>query len=215
MLRRHTWQRSPKPPILGRHPIFPTPQPLFKVYPTPHPTFPVTSNAHPHCPFCCLVSLAEWVIAPHLMCILFNDILLWIYKCRAMAQLYQKDFYVWFMQQGIKFTEVWHRIRFFVGTLIWYHTHKHTNAHKTMHSTLRASRLHTHIYIHLHPLLCAQSRFITLYHTEWITDIKNWLSTMRFLFKNHSLVKIIYLLIRCYKTSFFLWNTNNAVIEMV
>ena len=148
MLRRHTWQRSPKPPILGRHPIFPTPQPLFKVYPTPHPTFPVTSNAHPHCPFCCLVSLAEWVIAPHLMCIYL--MVLWIYKCHAMAQLYQKDFYVWLMQQGITFTEVWHRMRFFVGTLIWYHTHKHTNAHKTMHSTLRASRLHTHIYIYIY-----------------------------------------------------------------
>ena len=32
---------------------------------------------------------------------------------------------------------------------------------------------------------------------------------MSFLFKNYSLVKVIYLLIRCYKTRFFLWNTNN------
>ena len=31
-----------------------------------------------------------------------------------------------------------------------------------------------------------------------------------FLFKNYSLVKVIYLLIRCYKTRFFLWNTNNT-----
>ena len=30
-----------------------------------------------------------------------------------------------------------------------------------------------------------------------------------FLFKNFSLVKVIYLLIRCCKTRFFLWNTNN------
>ena len=35
---------------------------------------------------------------------------------------------------------------------------------------------------------------------------------MSFLFKNYSLVKVIYiyLLIRCYKTRFFQWNTNNA-----
>ena len=33
---------------------------------------------------------------------------------------------------------------------------------------------------------------------------------MSFLFKNYSLVKVIYLLIRCYKTRFFLWNTNNT-----
>ena len=33
---------------------------------------------------------------------------------------------------------------------------------------------------------------------------------MSFLFKNYSLVKVIHLLIKCCKTSFFLWKTNNA-----
>ena len=33
---------------------------------------------------------------------------------------------------------------------------------------------------------------------------------MTFLFKNYSLAKVIYLLIRCYKTRFFLSNTNNT-----
>ena len=33
---------------------------------------------------------------------------------------------------------------------------------------------------------------------------------MSFVFKNYSLVKIIYPLIRCYKTRFFLRNTNNT-----
>ena len=32
---------------------------------------------------------------------------------------------------------------------------------------------------------------------------------MSFLFKNYSLVKVIYLLISCYKTRFFMWNANN------
>ena len=33
---------------------------------------------------------------------------------------------------------------------------------------------------------------------------------MYLLFKDYSLVKVIYLLIRCYKTMFFQWNTNNT-----
>ena len=33
---------------------------------------------------------------------------------------------------------------------------------------------------------------------------------MSFLFKNYSLVKVMYLLIRCNKTRFFLGNTNNT-----
>ena len=33
---------------------------------------------------------------------------------------------------------------------------------------------------------------------------------MSFLFKNYSLVKVIYLLIRCYETRFFLWNIYNT-----
>ena len=33
---------------------------------------------------------------------------------------------------------------------------------------------------------------------------------MSFLLKNYSLVKVIYLLVICYKARFFLWNTNNT-----
>ena len=33
---------------------------------------------------------------------------------------------------------------------------------------------------------------------------------MSFLFKNYTIVKAIYLLIRCYKTKSFLWNKNNT-----
>ena len=42
------------------------------------------------------------------------------------------------------------------------------------------------------------------------TYIKNLLSTMSFLFQNCSLVEVRYLLIRCNKTKFSLWNTNNT-----
>ena len=33
---------------------------------------------------------------------------------------------------------------------------------------------------------------------------------MSFLFKNYSVVEVAYLFIRCKKTKFFLWNTNNT-----
>ena len=98
--------------------------------------------------------------------VLFYLVILWIYLCCTLVHLYQKEFYVWFMQQGIKFTEVWHIMGFFAGTLIWYHTHTKT------HGTLRASRLHTHINIYLHQLLCAHSSYLYVYCTEWITDVK-------------------------------------------
>ena len=52
-------------------PILPTT--LLKFLSKP-PPFPVASNLHPHCSFCCLVSLAEWVIAP----------VMWIYTCWAL-----------------------------------------------------------------------------------------------------------------------------------
>ena len=99
--------------------------------------------------------------------------------------------------------------------LCWYsdlisHTHKYTHAHTGHTEHSRVSRLHTHINIYLHQLLCAHSSY--LYCTEWIIYwYQNLISTMSFLFKNYSLEKVIYLLIRSYKTRFFLWNTNNAV----
>ena len=54
-----------------------------------------------------------------------------------------------FMQQGVKFTEVWH-MWFFAGALIWYHTHK-----DTQHT--RASRpTHPYKYIFAPSVMCLQ-----------------------------------------------------------
>ena len=83
-----------------------------------------------------------------------------------------------FMKQGIKFTEVWHIMWFFAGTLIWYHIHKHT-----VHS--EGSRLtHPYKYILTPPVVCSQQ-----------LSVLHWL--------NNSLISKIYLLIRCKKTKFF------------
>ena len=47
-------------------PLYDPPPDLFQILFNP-PPFPVVSNPHLHWSFCCLVSLAEWVITPHLM----------------------------------------------------------------------------------------------------------------------------------------------------
>ena len=66
----HSWQKVLTLLFYGDPlPILPTPTPLFKILSThPHPHFPVTSNPSPHSFICCHVSLAEWLIIPHLMC---------------------------------------------------------------------------------------------------------------------------------------------------
>ena len=75
----------------------------------------------------------------------------------------------------------------------------HTNT-RTAHS--RVSKL-THPYnIYLHHLLRAHSSY--LYEIKWL------LSTMPSLFKNYSIVKDIYHLIRCDKTRFLMWDTDNT-----
>ena len=62
----YSWWRSNNPPILWRPPLYYLPLLPFQFLPPLY--FLVTSNPHPHCSFCCPVSLAEWVIIPHLMC---------------------------------------------------------------------------------------------------------------------------------------------------
>ena len=57
---KHSWQRVPKPPILWKQSLFFITPLFFKFCQTPQPP--------PHCSFCCFVSLAGWVIAPHLTC---------------------------------------------------------------------------------------------------------------------------------------------------
>ena len=78
--------------ILWRPPILRSLLSFFKFCPTPSPHFPVTSNPHTHCSFCFPVSLAEWVITPHLMIIYLMIIMIliylmitWIYTCQTLV----------------------------------------------------------------------------------------------------------------------------------
>ena len=85
------------------------------------------------------------------------------------------------------------------------HTHTHTN---TCRAHSGASRLtHPCKYKFTPPVMCSSY----LYYIKWNHSlISKIYFPVSFLFKNYSLVKVIYLLIRCYKTWFFLWNTNNT-----
>ena len=116
------------------------------LYCLPLPFFQVLSNPfHLSCRFQpstlllfllpCFLSCFGWMGDRSTFDLLFYLMILWIYTFRALVHLYQKDVDVFFMQQGVKFTDVWHIIRFFAGTLIWYHTRKHTRAQRhTTHS---------------------------------------------------------------------------------
>ena len=77
---------------------------------------------------------------------------IWIYTCRFFVVSYQKDLDVCFMQQGIKFTELWHVV-FFTGALIWCHSDKYKQ------NTPGSVDWHTWIIIYWHPLFCAHSNY--------------------------------------------------------
>ena len=63
----HSWQRGPNPFYFIKNPsILPTAPLFFQIL--SNPSLHIASKPQPHCSFCCLVSLPEWVIEPHLMC---------------------------------------------------------------------------------------------------------------------------------------------------
>ena len=82
--------------------------------------------------------------------ILFYLIILWIYKCQASVPWYHD---VCFMQQGVKFTEVWHIIWFF--TSLWFDT---TQTHKQRHIAHSGVNWLTHPYKYIltPPVMCSQ-----------------------------------------------------------
>ena len=59
------------------------PPPFFQIFSNPPSLLPPTPN--PHCSFCCLVSLAEWVIVYTTFDVLFYLMISWMYKCQALG----------------------------------------------------------------------------------------------------------------------------------
>ena len=112
---------------------------FFKFCPTPSPLLPCHLQPPPQL-FFLLSCFFDWLGDHATFDVLFYLMLTWIYTFQALVPRYENDLDMCFMQQGIRFTEVWHIMWFFIGTLIWYH--KHTTTH-TAHS--RVSGL-THPY---------------------------------------------------------------------
>ena len=120
--------------------------------------YQILSNLSPAL-FCCLVSLTEWVIMPHLMCyFLLHDIM--DLHMSSLGTLVLQRFCGMFHATWHQFTEFYHMTWFFAGTLIWHHKRKWWHTTHTGANRLR------HINICYHHLLCAQSS--CLYYTEWI-----------------------------------------------
>ena len=134
---------DPNPPILWRPPYIAYPPPFFQILSNTFPLSLLPPTPTPTAFFGWIGDHATFDVLVYLMT-------LWI------EPWYQKELDVCFMQQGIKFTEVWHIMWFFAGTLIWYHTHKHMHTHRqTIHS--RASWLtHPYWYIFTPPVMSSQ-----------------------------------------------------------
>ena len=112
-----------------------------------------------------LFLLAEWVGDHATFDVLFYLMIIWNYTCQALVPWYQKDLDVCFMQQGVRFTEVWHNVIFYWYSNLILQTHKHTQ------HTQGPVDWHTHINICLHHLLCAHSSY--LYYIRWLNK---WLN---------------------------------------
>ena len=157
----HSWQRRSNLPFYEDSPILLTHPPVsfFKCCATPSPPHPYHLQP-PSQLFFLLFCSFGWMGDHATFDVLFYLMIILIYTCQALVPWYQKNLDVSFMQQGVRFTEIWHIMWFFTDTLIWYHKH-------TQH-TQGPVDWHTHINVYLHHLLCVQSSY--LYYIKWLNE---------------------------------------------
>ena len=103
------------------------------------------------------------------------------------VQLAQKNL-AYDIQQGSKFTEVWHIMRYFASTLIWYHTHKQRHA-----TPARAKALtEPYKYILKPPVMCSQQLFVFHWISNcWYQKFTAQISRLSLLFKHYRQSKTI------------------------
>ena len=114
---------------------------------------------------------------------------------------------MFFVQQGIRFTEIGHILRIFASTRIWYHTHKER------HKAHTGAKWLNHPYKYILTPSAMYSQQLSMFHwinSCWYQKLTSHFSTMYLLFKKYSLVEVAYLLIRFNKTRFFPRNTKNT-----
>ena len=143
-------------------PILLTPTPVSNFVQPSLPLSPNPCHLHPpHQGFFLLSCFFCWMGDHATFDVLFYLMIIWIYTCQASVPYYQKDLDVYFMQQGVKSTVVWHIVWFFTGTLILYHTHTHMHTHKYTQcktrfflwnttNTDRNGLNKTHVHTHTH-----------------------------------------------------------------
>ena len=178
--------------------------PRFQILPNPLPSsLPLTSTPLLFLLSCFSRSMGDYATFDVLICLM----VFWVHKCRALVplSLSTRRTFLCFMQQGIKSTDVWHIMWFLL--VLWFditYTETHTQRQATQSWTNRL----THPYKYEQHLLFAHSSSL-LY---WMNNslISSIYFPLSFPFKNYSLLEVLYLLIRCNNTKFFLWNTNNT-----
>ena len=115
-----SWQRVLTTPILWRPPYIAYPPLLSQILSSLPPIIHKHPHPLPHRSFCCLVSLIEWVIAPHAV-LLFT-------KYHWPMHIFYLFYAAYLMQQDVSllWSNTWHG--FFASALIWYQKHTKTQS---------------------------------------------------------------------------------------
>ena len=122
--------------------------------PIPSPSLPCHLQPRPQL-FFLLSCFFGWMGDHATFDVLFYLMIIWPW--------YQKDLDVCFMQQGVRFTEVWH--------IMWLLVPRFDITNAQTHYTQGPLDWHTHQNVYLYHLLCAQMSY--LYYIKWLNK---WLN---------------------------------------
>ena len=105
----HSWQRVLTLPFYEDPPLCCLPPHPFFRFCQHTPSPPLPCHLQPPPPLFFLLScFYGWMGYHATFDVLFYLMIIWIYTYQALVPCYQKELDVCFMQQGAKFTEVWH-----------------------------------------------------------------------------------------------------------
>ena len=130
--------------------ILPTPSFSNFVHPPLPPPLPCHLQPLPPPLFTLLSCFFGWMGDHTTFDVSFYLLIICIYTCRALVSYCQTNLDVCFMQQGVKFTEVWHKMWFLLVLWFCYHTHKNA-AHSWV---IRLT--HPYKYVFTPPVMCSQ-----------------------------------------------------------
>ena len=185
---------------------------FFKFWSLPPPTLLSTTPTLTALSAVLFLWLHGW--PPDIWCVILLNDIMDLHMLSLVTLVPEGPWYVFYATRHQVYWGLTHNVAFCCySTLIWYqaHTSTHTHTHTHTHTCTQGPvDWHSHINIYLCHLLCAHSSY--LYYIEWIIHRCQEFTFHNVFFfpKKYSLVEVIYLLIRCCKTRFFLWNTNKT-----